>query len=85
MQNIFAGEVNAWALLPIVVIYVAIVAGVVFIDCGERRIPVQYAKRVVGRKMARRTEHQHSYEGAQRRCYADYLCSYTATIPGYDR
>ena len=51
MQNIFAGEVNAWALLPIVVIYVAIVAGVVFIDCGERRIPVQYAKRVVGRKM----------------------------------
>lgn len=32
-------------------IYVAIVAGVVFIDCGERRIPVQYAKRVVGRKM----------------------------------
>ena len=51
MQDIFAGEVNAWALLPIVVIYVAIVAGVVFIDCGERRIPVQYAKRVVGRKM----------------------------------
>ena len=51
MQNIFAGEVNAWGLLPIVVIYVAIVAGVVFIDCGERRIPVQYAKRVVGRKM----------------------------------
>ena len=51
MQNIFVGEVNAWALLPIVVIYVAIVAGVVFIDCGERRIPVQYAKRVVGRKM----------------------------------
>lgn len=51
MQNIFAGEVNAWALLPIVMIYVAIVAGVVFIDCGERRIPVQYAKRVVGRKM----------------------------------
>lgn len=51
LQNIFAGEVNAWALVHIVVIYVAIVAGVVFIDCGERRIPVQYAKRVVGRKM----------------------------------
>lgn len=51
LQNIFAGEVNAWALVLIVVIYVAIVAGVVFIDCGERRIPVQYAKRVVGRKM----------------------------------
>jgi preprotein translocase subunit SecY len=30
----------------------AIVAGVVFMQEGQRRIPVQYAKRVVGRKMA---------------------------------
>ncbi|MBA4025462.1 MULTISPECIES: preprotein translocase subunit SecY [Mycobacteriales] len=29
----------------------AIVAGVVFIEQGQRRIPVQYAKRMVGRKM----------------------------------
>ncbi|MFT4201624.1 preprotein translocase subunit SecY [Gordonia sp. (in: high G+C Gram-positive bacteria)] len=28
-----------------------IVAGVVFIEMGQRRIPVQYAKRMVGRKM----------------------------------
>ena len=31
--------------------YSAIVTGVTFIDRSERRIPVQYAKRVVGRKM----------------------------------
>jgi len=30
---------------------VAMIAGVVFIESGQRRIPVQFAKRVVGRKM----------------------------------
>lgn len=30
---------------------VAIVTGITFVDLGERRIPVQYAKRVVGRKV----------------------------------
>ena len=29
----------------------AMIAGVVFIESGQRRIPVQFAKRVVGRKM----------------------------------
>ena len=32
-------------------IVVALIAGVVFVDLGQRRIPVQYAKRVVGRKV----------------------------------
>jgi preprotein translocase subunit SecY len=31
---------------------VAIIAGIVFMQEGQRRIPVQYAKRVVGRRMA---------------------------------
>lgn len=30
---------------------VALIAGVVFVEQGQRRIPVQYAKRMVGRKM----------------------------------
>ena len=30
---------------------ILLIAGVIFIDMGERRIPVQYAKRVVGRKV----------------------------------
>jgi preprotein translocase subunit SecY len=30
----------------------AIIAGIVFIQEGQRRIPIQYAKRVVGRRMA---------------------------------
>src|SRR5947208_2828643 len=33
-------------------IALAVIAGVVFIQEGQRRIPVQYAKRVVGRRMA---------------------------------
>ena len=40
--------------VTIVVILVAIlviVTGITFVDLGERRIPVQYAKRVIGRKM----------------------------------
>ncbi len=39
------------ALLLILVTTIVIVAIVTFVDRGERRIPVQYAKRVVGRKM----------------------------------
>ena len=35
----------------ILLIGVAIIVAVVFMDQGQRRIPVQYAKRVVGRKM----------------------------------
>lgn len=35
----------------IVVAIVLIIAGVIFVQQGVRRIPVQYAKRVVGRKM----------------------------------
>lgn len=41
-----------YALVPIVVIcLLAMIAFIVWMDNAERRIPVQYAKRVVGRKM----------------------------------
>jgi preprotein translocase subunit SecY len=35
----------------IVLIGIAIIVSVVFMDQGQRRIPIQYAKRIVGRKM----------------------------------
>jgi preprotein translocase subunit SecY len=38
-------------LIIILAIMVAVVAFIVLVERGERRIPVQYAKRVVGRKM----------------------------------
>ena len=38
-------------LVSSIVVFLVLIVGVVFVDLGERRIPVQYAKRVVGRKM----------------------------------
>ena len=37
--------------IGMIVVFVVLTVGVVFVDLGERRVPVQYAKRVVGRKM----------------------------------
>lgn len=47
-EAIFLNSIKA---LVIVLVVLAIVAGVIFIQQGIRKIPVQYAKRVVGRKM----------------------------------
>ena len=48
-------EVNPaanWVFVPLIlVIYVVMIAFVILMTNAERRIPVQYAKRVVGRKM----------------------------------
>lgn len=56
-QSLFTGEnadllfLNILKLIIIAVVIVAIIAGVIFVQQGIRKIPVQYAKRVVGRKM----------------------------------
>jgi preprotein translocase subunit SecY len=39
------------ALVMLIVLMIAVVAFIVFVERSERRIPVQYAKRVVGRKV----------------------------------
>lgn len=50
-NNATAGNISVWAVVAVVVFAVLIIGAITFIDLGERRIPVQYAKRVVGRKM----------------------------------
>jgi len=45
------GEMNILVLLLAVVIIIAVVAGCVLLQEGQRRLPVQYAKRMVGNKM----------------------------------
>lgn len=50
-QNVVLGQINIWVALAIAILAIAVVAFVVFINDAERRIPVQYAKRMVGRKM----------------------------------
>src|SRR2546421_13088675 len=39
------------AVLFLVIVMIAVVAFIVFMERSERRIPVQYAKRVVGRRI----------------------------------
>ncbi len=45
------GELSIFLLLLLVVLMLAVVGFIVFIEQGQRRIPVQYAKRVIGRKL----------------------------------
>ncbi len=45
------GEIGPLVLLFLLVLMVAVVALIIFAERGQRRIPVQYAKRVVGRRM----------------------------------
>ncbi len=46
-----AGEASIFALLLLIVVAILAIAGVILVELGERRIPVQYAKRVVGRRV----------------------------------
>lgn len=51
-QMIFVAQTQSVWSIPIMAIFaILLIAGVIFIDVGERRIPVQYSKRVVGRKV----------------------------------
>jgi len=45
------GEMNALVVLALLVLMVAVTAGVIVMTLAQRRIPVQYAKRVVGRRV----------------------------------
>jgi preprotein translocase subunit SecY len=49
--EIRSGQRSIFAMLFLLVFMVAVVAFVVFMERAQRRIPVQYAKRVVGRKV----------------------------------
>ena len=45
------GQIGLIRLLLLVVLMVVVIGAVVFIERGQRRVTVQYAKRVVGRRM----------------------------------
>jgi preprotein translocase subunit SecY len=46
-----AGELSLFFLLFLVAMMVGVVALIVYVERGQRKLPVQYAKRVVGRKV----------------------------------
>jgi preprotein translocase subunit SecY len=45
------GEIGLFLILILAFFMIAVVGCIIFVEQGQRRIPVQYAKRVVGRKM----------------------------------
>lgn len=48
---VFSGAVTFWLVPVLIALIVLVVVALTLVELGERRIPVQYAKRVVGRKM----------------------------------
>ena len=46
-----AGELSVFLVLLITVMMIVVIGGIIFIERGQRKIPVQYAKRVVGKKV----------------------------------
>lgn len=80
--NLFA--MTWWQILIVVVGMVALVLFIIFINDAERRIPIQYAKRVVGRKVygGQNTNLpiKVSMSGVMPIIFAQSICSIPATI-----
>ena len=73
-----------WSILIVVIGMVALVLFIIFINDAERRIPIQYAKRVVGRKVygGQNTNLpiKVSMSGVLPVIFAQSICSLPATI-----
>jgi preprotein translocase subunit SecY len=50
-QLIKTGELPVILMIILIVVMIGVVAVIVFVERAQRRIPVQYARRVVGRRM----------------------------------
>jgi preprotein translocase subunit SecY len=51
IQMVSAGEMNALFLLFLLALMVVVIGVIIFFETAQRRIPIQYAKRVVGRRV----------------------------------
>jgi len=68
------GAITPVLMVGLVVFMIAVVAFIVYVERCERRIPVQYAKRVVGRQSDGRAIHAPAFARERRRRYAGHLC-----------
>jgi preprotein translocase subunit SecY len=50
-EQMRTGQIGLIRILFLLVMMVAVVAAIIFVERGQRRVTVQYAKRVVGRRM----------------------------------
>src|SRR5216683_4543301 len=51
VQFVREGEMSIFMLIFILAIAASVIAGIVYIETAQRRIPIQYARRVVGRRV----------------------------------
>ena len=50
--SVLAGTVKPWQVLILVVAFFATVIGVVFVTLGQRKIPIQHVRKIVGKQMS---------------------------------
>ncbi len=50
--GVLAGTIKPWQVLILVVAFFATVIGVVFVTLGQRKIPIQHVRKIVGNKMS---------------------------------
>ncbi len=84
------GAAGGWSpvkILMLLVIFIGVTLAVVMLTQGERRIPVQYAKRVIGRKQymgqATTIPFRVNYAGVIPIIFASSLLLFPATVSGF--
>src|SRR5687768_9938053 len=50
LEQLRTGQLGLFGLIALVILMVLVIAAIVFVERGHRRVTVQYAKRVVGRR-----------------------------------
>jgi preprotein translocase subunit SecY len=50
-QQVSLDQMSLFKLIILCAIMIAVIAAIVFVETGQRRLPVQYAKRIVGRRV----------------------------------
>lgn len=84
---ISAKELSLLLVLLIIIFMVGVVAFIIYMERGQRKIPVQYAKRVVGRKMyGGQTTHlplKINTSGVIPPIFASSIIMFPATIAGF--
>src|SRR5579863_3622986 len=51
VQFVREGEMSLFTLIIIIAVVAAVIGGIVYVETAQRRIPIQYARRVQGRRM----------------------------------
>lgn len=88
-QLITAGDMNIVVALLLLVLMVAVLVGIVFMERAQRRIPIHYAKRQMGRKMyGGQTTHlplRVNTAGVIPPIFAQSLLLFPATLGGFSQ